>query len=122
MVKMTKCLICEETLFINSLSCKACNTRYKGEFYYPRLARLSLDEQKLVESLISHGGNLKEMSEVLCVSYPTLKKRLNELSTSLQMKKAEDEKKIQQILKEIELQNINAQEGIKLIREINGEL
>ena len=119
---MTKCLICEETLFIDSLSCKSCNTTYKGKFYFSRLARLNLDEQKLVESLILHGGNLKEMSEVLSVSYPTLKKRLNELSISLQIKKAEDEKKIEQILKEIELQTMSAQEGIKLIREINGEL
>ena len=119
---MTKCLICEEILSIDSLSCGACHTTYKGEFYLPRLARLSLAEQKLAESLILYGGNLKEMSEVLQVSYPTLKKRLNELSRSLQKEKAEDEKKIEQILQAIESQHISAQEGIKRIKEINNEL
>ncbi len=119
---MTKCVICESDLVIAELSCKACHTGYKGTFHFPRLARLSLEEQRLAESLIEHGGNLKEMSEVLSVSYPTLKKRLNELAVSLKAKKAEDEKKIEQILKEIEFQQMSAEEGIKLIREINGEL
>ena len=53
---MTKCLICEEILFIDSLSCKSCNTTYKGKFYFSRLARLNLDEQKLVESLMQIGN------------------------------------------------------------------
>ena len=119
---MTKCLICKEVLSIDSISCSACNTTYKGKFYFPHLARLSLDEQKLAESLILYGGNLKEMSEALQVSYPTLKKRLNELSHSLQREKLKDEKKIEQILQEIEQQHISAQEGIKLIKEINNEL
>ncbi len=119
---MTKCLICENTLTIDSLSCGSCQTTYKSKFSFPRLARLTLNEQRLAESLILHGGNLKEMAVSLDVSYPTLKKRLNELSTSLEEKKAEDEKKIEEILFDIESGKIGAEEGIKLIREINGEL
>lgn len=119
---MIKCLICENTLYIDSLSCDSCHTAYKGKFSFPRLARLSLSEQQLAESLILHGGNLKEMAISLDVSYPTLKKRLNELSASLQEKKAEDDKKIEEILFAIESGKISAEEGIKLIREINGEL
>ena len=117
-----KCLICETDLNIIKLTCEACSTQYGGTFYFPRLARLSLEEQRLSESLIEHGGNLKEMAVVLGVSYPTLKKRLNELAESLREKKQEDEKKIEQILKDIELQKMSAEEGIKLIRELNGEL
>jgi len=119
---MTKCLICENTLFIDSLTCNACHTSYKSKFSFPRLARLSLNEQRLTESLILHGGNLKEMAESLDVSYPTLKKRLKELTLSLEEKKEEDEKRIEEILFGIESHKISAEEGIKLIREINGEL
>jgi len=119
---MTKCLICENTLIIDSLSCEACHTTYKSKFSFPRSARLSLNEQRLAESLILHGGNLKEMAVSLDVSYPTLKKRLNELSSSLEEKKAEDEKKIEEVLFDIESGKMSAEEGIKLIREINGEL
>jgi len=119
---MTKCVICDSDTYITELSCRSCRTNYKGEFFFPRLARLTLEEQRLAESLIEHGGNLKEMAEVLGVSYPTLKKRLNELAAALKEKKKQDEKKIEEILKEIELQKMSAEEGIKLIREINGEL
>lgn len=119
---MTKCLICENDLTVTSCTCEACKTEYKGTFFFPRLARLSQEERLLAEALIFHGGNLKEMAEDLNISYPTLKKRLNELSNALNAKKQEDEKRIERILKDIELQKIGAEEGIKLIREISGEL
>ncbi len=119
---MTKCLICKNDLAVTSCRCEACKTEYKGTFFFPKLARLSQEEQGLAEALILHGGNLKEMAETLGISYPTLKKRLNELSTALVAKKQEDESKIEQIFKDIDLGNMDAEEGIKLIREINGEL
>jgi hypothetical protein len=119
---MTKCLICENELTMTSCRCDACHTDYSGSFILPRLARLGREEQHLAEALILHGGNLKEMAEDINISYPTLKKRLKELSNSLAQKKQQDEMRIEEILKEIELGKIGAEEGIKLIREINGEL
>lgn len=119
---MTHCLICESPLDIKILLCSSCYTEYSGKFHFPRLARLSKSEQKLAEALIIHGGNLKDMSEELAISYPTLKKRLNELSDALQQKKKEDELLVEQIFLDIEAQKITAQEGIKRIKEINGEL
>jgi hypothetical protein len=119
---MTKCLICEHSLTIQSLSCEACQTTFNGGFHFPRLARLTLVHQQLAESLILHGGNLKEMAESLDVSYPTLKKRLLELSQALVIQKEKDKQSIESILQAMESKSITAQEGIKLIREINGEL
>ncbi len=119
---MTKCAICNNELTVTSCRCESCNTGYSGIFSLPRLARLSQEEQQLTEALVLHGGNLKEMAEDLHISYPTLKKRLKELSHALEQKKEDDEKKIEQILKDIELGKMNAEEGIRQIREINGEL
>ena len=119
---MTKCLICGEYLTIDTLSCKACHTHFSGKFHFPRLARFTLSEQQLTEILIEHGGNLKEMAESMEMSYPTLKKRLHELNESLQKLKLEDKHRIEDILKAMESHEITAEEGIKLIREINGEL
>ncbi len=119
---MTHCPICEESLHITALSCPACQTEYGGKFYFPRLARLTAEERKLSEALILHGGSLKEMAAALEISYPTLKKRLAELSASLKEKQKEDEVYMEQIFSEIEAGKINAKEGIRMIREINGEL
>ncbi len=119
---MTHCPICEESLHIAAFSCPACQTEYGGKFYFPRLARLTAEERKLSEALILHGGSLKEMAAALEISYPTLKKRLAELSASLKEKQKEDEVYMEQIFSEIEAGKINAKEGIRMIREINGEL
>ncbi len=119
---MTRCPICEESLHIAALSCPACKMEYGRKFYFPRLARLTAEERKLAEALILHGGSLKEMAAALDISYPTLKKRLSELSASLETKQKEDEVSIEQIFSEIEAGKINAKEGIRMIREINGEL
>jgi len=119
---MTECLVCKHHLTIKSLSCEKCKMTYNSTFSFPRLARLSQEEQRLAESLILHGGNLKTMAETLDVSYPTLKKRLNELSSSLKKKQKDDERQIEDILYAIESKEISAEEGIKLIREINGEI
>jgi len=119
---MTECLICEHHLTIGSLSCKRCNMTYNSTFSFPRLARLSKEEQRLAESLILHGGSLKTMAEALGVSYPTLKKKLNELSYSLKKKQEEDERQIEDILYAIESKEISAEEGIRSIRELKGEI
>ena len=96
--------------------------QYEGMFVLPRLARIDHSQGQLAEALILHGGNLKEMSEALGISYPTLKKRLGELSSRLAELKSEDDAHIERILKEIELGKIDAEEGIRMIREINHEL
>jgi len=95
---------------------------YSGSFSLPRLARLSKEERELAEMLILHGGNLKEMAQALELSYPTLKKRLNALTNALLALKKADEETIEEILHAMEEGKMNAKEGIKRIREINGEL
>ncbi len=119
---MTKCLICGEALCINSLSCHACKTEYNGSFLFPRLARLNKEERDLTEALIIHGGNLKEMAQALDMSYPTLKKRLKALTLSLQTMQETDEGEIERVLRGMEAGRMGAKEGVKYIREINGEL
>ncbi len=119
---MTHCLLCKEPLTIASLSCHACKTEYSGTFVFPRLARLSKEERDLTEALIVHGGNLKEMALALDMSYPTLKKRLNALSFSFQAIQKSDEAEIERLLLAMEKGSMGAKEGVKQIREVNGEL
>ncbi|WP_457607706.1 DUF2089 family protein [Nitratifractor sp.] len=119
---MIHCPICDHDLTMTACECEACRTTYNARFKLPRLARLSEEERKLTEALILHGGNLKEMAQAVNISYPTLKKRLGELADALAAKKAEDEAAIEQILQQMEHKEISPQEGIKRIREVNGEL
>jgi hypothetical protein len=119
---MKECPLCHEPLQAVKLRCPACKTAYEGDFLLPRLARLDAESQRLAEALIEHGGNLKEMSEALKISYPTLKKRLNTLTQELKKLKHRDEQMIEEILQAIEEGTMNAKEGIRRIKEVKGEL
>jgi len=119
---MTNCVFCSYPLSISKLSCDGCKSDFNGTFSFSRLARLSIQDQKLAESLILSGGNLKDLAENLDLSYPTLKKRLLLLTQNMKNLKDLDERKIEEILEEIESEKIKPEEGIKMIKGINNEL
>jgi len=56
-----------------------CDTTVVGCFSLPRLARLTSDDQRFLELFILASGSLKVTGKRLGLSYPTVKKRLNEL-------------------------------------------
>ena len=116
------CPVCTKNLEITQLSCHSCDIRLEGAFRAPRLARLAPDYQKFVEALVLCGGNLKELTELLEISYPTLRKRLDTVIDALRGLKKEDEKAIGGILQQIEAGTLSAEKGLRQIKELNGEL
>lgn len=102
--------------------CRQCNIRIEGVFQLPRLARLSSPSHKLAEELVLSGGNLKELTIKLDVSYPTLRKRVDSLIEELNRLRTDDESRTESILRDIESGRTSADEGLRLIKEINGEL
>jgi hypothetical protein len=93
-----------------------------GDFSLPRLVRLSLENRKLAEQLLLSGGNLKKMGEDLGISHPTLRKRVDDMIRELQTLRQEDDKRIEDILGEIERGKMKPEEGLRHIKEINGEV
>lgn len=55
----------------------------EGSFALPQLARLTLEDQVFVAAFVKSHGSIKEMEQVFGVSYPTVKARLNRISTQL---------------------------------------
>lgn len=56
----------------------------EGEFVLPQLARLSLEDQVFVTAFVRSHGSIKEMEQTFGVSYPTIKARLNRISSQLE--------------------------------------
>lgn len=56
----------------------------EGSFEPPQLARLSAEDQVFVIAFLYSHGSIKEMEQVFGVSYPTIKARLNRISSSLE--------------------------------------
>lgn len=88
----------------------------------PRLARLDHDLRLLAEEFLLCGGNLKDLATAKGVSYPTLRKQVDKMIEQLKELKTEDEKKIEAIIGDIESGKRSGEEGLRLIKEINGEL
>ena len=55
----------------------------EGSFELPPLAQLSIEDQVFVAAFVKSHGSIKEMERLFGVSYPTIKSRLNRLSTAL---------------------------------------
>lgn len=119
---MVTCPVCRRTVQMERAVCRHCNVGFEGAFELPRLARLSAGHLRLAEELVLSGGNLKELAGRLEVSYPTLRKRMDSLIDELNGLKADDESRAESILEDIESGRVPAEEGLRRIKEINGEL
>lgn len=51
----------------------------EGSFELPALAQLSMEEQFFIIAFVRSHGSIKRMEQILGVSYPTVKNRLNRL-------------------------------------------
>ena len=119
---MKECPVCKKELKTTRVQCTECAVVMEGEFSLPRLARLSTEHQQLAESFLISGGNFKELAILLDNSYPTLRKRIDDLITALQALRSQDVKQADEILAGIEDGHIKPEEGIRRITEMNREL
>jgi hypothetical protein len=117
---MMHCSLCDGLLQVKEMVCPACEVHLSGDFSFPRLLRLSGKNLALGEALILAGGNLKDLAHTLGVSYPTVRKRVDDLIEEVQALRAMDQQKIDEILRGIEAGTVPAAKGTRMIRELNG--
>lgn len=117
---MMHCSICDGLLQVREMVCPACELQLSGDFSFPRLLRLSRKNLVLGEALILAGGNLKDLALSLGVSYPTVRKRVDDLIEELRELRAADERKIEDILRGVEAGTVPAAKGTRMIKELNG--
>lgn len=117
---MLRCTVCSGLLAVRKLACPACEIEAQGDFSFPRLLRLSGKNLALAEALILSGGNFKMLTQSLDISYPTLRKRVDALIKELTALRAEDERRIEAILRGIEAGTIAPAKGTRMISELNG--
>lgn len=77
------CPICGSRLTVTELCCNKCDTQLKGSFELNKFTYLTKEERQFAELFIKCQGNLKELGSELGLSYPTVKKMLDNLVCSL---------------------------------------
>ena len=113
-----QCSYCGSGMRITRLTCGECGLSHGGDFHTPRLYRLDAEDQRFVELFVLASGSLKRMAELLEVSYPTVRNRLDKLIGNLENEKTQDDKRKQMILEDIEAGRIPAKAGMRMIDAI----
>src|SRR5262252_4471230 len=84
----------------------------EGAFEPPELARLSAEDQVFVAAFVRSHGSIKEMEQVFGVSYPTIKGRLNRISSQLDFVETDPRPSRAEILDRLKRGEIDAQQAI----------
>src|SRR3984885_10911736 len=85
----------------------------EGQFTLPQLALLSLEDQVFAVAFLRSHGSIKEMEQTFGVSYPTIKARLNRISSLLQFVETDPSPSRQEILDRLRSGELTAEEAIR---------
>ena len=112
-----ECPICQGDLKVTKLQCNNCHTEISGEFQLSKFSYLSKDHLYFIEVFIKNKGNIKHIEKELGISYPTVKRNLDEVIVSLGYKVSQEERaNKEEIFKKLELGEITASEAAKLMK------
>ncbi len=115
---LDRCPACGGKLSVQRLHCANCRMGMEGDFVLPRLAQLSREHQAFIEVFVHCGGSITEVEKALGISYPTVRKRLDEVVAALEgLPEASPRRRQQEVLDQIESGKLSAREGAALLRK-----
>ena len=95
---ISHCPCCSGTLNITSLQCPDCGVELRNTFELSAFDRLEKEQMDFLRLFLRYHGNLKGLQEELGISYPTAKKRLEELLVALEIVQAREDVVEQEVL------------------------
>jgi hypothetical protein len=90
----------------------------EGEFTLPQLSRLSVEDQVFVTAFLRSHGSIKEMEQTFGVSYPTIKARLNRISSQLEFVETNPAPSRTEILDRLSAGEISPEDAIRALEEL----
>lgn len=78
-----KCPVCGNDLNVAKLKCNHCHIEIAGDFTLSKFDYLEKSEVRFIELFLVNQGNIKEMEKQLGISYPTVKKLLDQIVNKL---------------------------------------
>ena len=117
---ISHCPVCGDELVIEKLHCKKCGIDINGEFQLSNIAKLNNEQLLFVESFLKNQGNIKALEKEMNISYPTVKKLLNEVLLTLgyeEIKESAETIKRRGILEKLANQEITVTEACELLKK-----
>ena len=84
-----QCPACSGELRVNRLQCSHCKAEYPTNQKLSPFERLSAEQESFLITFLKCKGNISAVEQALNISYPTVKKRYNELLVALGLKEEE---------------------------------
>ena len=113
---ISKCPCCNETLRVTTLQCPECGMEMKNDFELSAFDRLSNEQYAFLIEYLQQRGNLKNVQSELGVSYPTAKKKLDDLLSALELTQEADEQEMEEIDMRNLVVNYNSTDASEIIK------
>lgn len=124
------CPVCKHDLKVTKLSCDHCDTVIEGSFTLSKFNYLETEKLYFIEVFVKNRGNIKAIEKELNISYPTVKKMLDDVIVGLgytpdndqeenQSTKEENESRESKssILQKISNKEISVLEAVELLKK-----
>ena len=82
---ISKCPACHGTLRVSTLQCPDCGMELRNTFDLSPFDRLDKEQFEFLSTFLKDRGNMKEVQSDMQISYPTVKKKLDELLAALNL-------------------------------------
>lgn len=129
---LSKCPVCDHELKVVRLACDHCGTAIEGEFALSKFNYMDADKLYFIEIFVKNRGNIKAIEKELNISYPTVKKMLDEVIVELgydsnhHVGKEEEfdqksNEKVQSkvdVIKKLKSKEITAAEAVELLNKL----
>ncbi len=114
-----KCPVCDEQLNVRTLYCAHCNTEIIGAFSLNKFNYLSKEQLAFVEVFLKNRGSIKEVEKDMNISYPTVRRLLDEVIIALGYKTANEPTTINrlEILAKLESGEITVETATELLNK-----
>ena len=110
---------------ISKLHCHHCGIEISGDFVLTKLYKLTKEQINFVLVFLKNQGNIKAIEKELNISYPTVKKMLNDVLISLgydvsddDMVKQSQSNQRQDILDKLARKEISFEEASSLLKSV----
>jgi hypothetical protein len=126
---ISTCPICKHDLNVVRLHCDHCDTTIEGTFTMSKFNYLETEKLYFIEMFVKNRGNIKAIEKELNISYPTVKKMLDDVIIGLGYtpdpfdedvtSKEKEEPRVSKasILERIEKGEINVAAAIELLKK-----
>jgi hypothetical protein len=112
-----KCPVCHTDLRVSELSCPACRTKIVGDLATCEFCNLDEESRAFLRAFLRARGNIKAVEKDLGLSYPTVRKRLDQLLETLNLETSAHPGSMRRmdILNRLEAGDITVKEALRML-------